>query len=267
MQDQDEEMEDIENRIPANNIILNKQKAELKIVQQRTDTEGFLETNIELVALPREPTVAVTSASPIYQQSVLRAICLSIEDLKFNCSYESDRDCWRFRNILFKSVLLLGRVTVKSESTKNERSFYTISIDDETECIDGFLNKSTQQETSKHKQSMTLKKKELERRGKETGINLRGTHYSTDSTECLTFLSNLKDLQGMIQSNFKAKERHFSLGVINEDCLLYAFPFISPNSESIRLHVFDLARCNSLTETLAWKRNLNRLYSEWYYKQ
>ncbi|KAG5678311.1 hypothetical protein PVAND_007997 [Polypedilum vanderplanki] len=261
MLDQEDDMGDIENQIPSNEIVLNRKSAELKVVNQRLDAQGFLEKNVELFHLPRVITRTTSSSST---SNIHRTICLSIEDLKQNCKFDKERDCWQFRTIQFKSILLYGRVTIKNESIKHERSFYTINIDDESDSIDGYLNKSTQLEMSKNKQSMTIKKNELQRREKETGINLRGTHYDMNSVECQKFLKNLKGLQEMIQKNFCKTEKVFPLGILKENCLVYAFPFVNNNQE-IRLNVIDLTQNDSLE--LLWKRNLNRLYNDYYQKQ
>jgi len=247
--------QDIENLIPTSNII--RQNDCVRVVNKRKNAE-FTETNIECIRIFNNIT---NNHVQYLNNNIHHALCLTIEDIK-RSTYE--QNCWKFNTIKFRNILIYGRVVIQNETSRDNRSFYTLTIDDETESIDGYLNKhnpKTQDQSDKRINEIARGKTTLERR-KETGIKLNGQYYPSESEECQTVISNLKKLQLMVEKNLKSSERKFSLGPLKQKALIYGSPI--KRYDSIRLNIFDISLDDELD--LVWKQNINRLYSEVYFK-
>lgn len=143
MIDEDVDMEDIENVIPINKITLSTNSEVIKITKTKL-LNGFQVSNIDLINListQRKSANSYNNNNNNNNVNILPVVCLSIEDLKSNLFHDTERGCWKFCNIIFRNVLIYGRIVILKESIKNNRSFYIVNIDDETETITGYLNK------------------------------------------------------------------------------------------------------------------------------
>lgn len=246
--------QDIENLIPTSNIV--KQNDCVRVINKRKNAE-FTETNIECIRVFN----SINNQVQYQNNNIRQAVCLTIEDIKRSSQEQS---CWKFHNISYRNVLIYGKIVIQNETSRDNRSFYTLIIDDETESIDGYLNKynpKTQDQSDMRINAIAKGKSTLERR-KETGIKLNGQYYPSESEECQSVISNLKKLQIMVEKNLKSSERKFQLGALKQKALVYGTPIM--RYDSIRLNIFDISLDDELD--LVWKQNINRLYSEMYFK-
>lgn len=67
----------------------------------------------------------------------------------------------------------------------------------------------------------------------------------------------------MTEKNLDCNKKDFKLGVVEEKSLVYARPYLT-TERTTKLQILDLTFCDEIE--LSWKRNLNTLYSELYFK-
>lgn len=246
--------DDIENILSQNNIIINAN--EVRVVKKRKLNSGYFQTiNIQRIIL-RSQIRNQTQAVP--RQIVLNSICLSIEDIKRATPNENH---WKIFDLQFRKVLVYGMAVIENHYTKNGEDLYTISIDDETGVIMGTYKQFEKKLEAKQKATLTREVNQLNAK-KGTGFNIDGTFFGAGSEESQFICSSVSNLQKMIDKNLQHLHKEFHQGPLKQKVLVYAKPFTFHNS--IRLHIIDLWQCDHIE--LAWKRNLNKIYSTQYLK-
>lgn len=248
-------LEDIENVLSQNNLILTAD--ELRVVKKRKLQTGFVETiNIQRIRILRQIQAPIQQ---LPRQVVLNSICLTIEDIK---KAKTNDNHWKIFNLQFRKVIVYGVAVIENHFTRDGEEMYTISIDDETGVIMGTYKEFDKKKVTKQKAIFTREVNQLKRR-RETGINIQGKFYPSESEESQFVFNSVNNLQHMIEKNLKQAHKRFQQGPLKEKVLVYAKPFSF--HDTIRLHIIDLFECDNYE--LTWKRNLNKIYSTQYIKQ
>lgn len=248
-------IEDIENVLSQNNIILTSD--ELRVVKKRKLQTGFLETiNIQRIRILRQIQAPVQQ---LPKQVVLNSICLTIEDIKRSKINENH---WKVFNLKFRKVIAYGMAVIENRFTRDGEELYTISIDDETGVIMGTYKEYDKKKVIKQDAIFTREVNQLKRR-RETGVNIQGKFYPSESEESQFVYNSVNNLQHMIEKNLKHVHKKFHQGPLKQKVLVYAKPFSF--HDTTRLHIIDLFECDNFE--LTWKRNLNKIYSTQYIKQ
>lgn len=249
--------EDIESLLSQNNIILNADLNEIRVVKKRRLGNGFQQTvDIQRIKIFKQITTNPTPFNP--HNTILNTVCLSIQDIKRATSHESH---WKIFNLSFRKVMVYGLATVENEFTRNGDSMYLISIDDETGLIKGTYKEFEKKTATQQKAMLTREINQLKRR-REVGVNLFGKFYASNSEEGQYVFNCVGGLQKMIADNLQHQLKKFQQGPIQQKVLIYAKPFQFHGE--LRLYIIDLWECDHIE--LAWKRHLNRLYVNQYLK-
>lgn len=131
--------EDIENKIPVNNVQYSQGSAEVRVKTIKKDDKGYTETKIERHKAQTKQTNII---QPISRSRLIEnTICLSIQDLLRATAVQDC--CWKvFTEIFFRRVLIYGKVVIRNLFTREGRTCYRIAIDDGSGLITGTLNVS-----------------------------------------------------------------------------------------------------------------------------
>lgn len=97
------------------------------------------------------------------------------------------------------------------------------------------------------------------KRKREVGINIRGEFHAPESQECQSIVNSISILHNIIARNAKQQQKDFKLGPMNEKALIKAYPYTNHLNET-QLNVLEISLNDDIE--LAWKRQINKLYSK-----
>lgn len=95
-------------------------------------------------------------------------------------------------------------------------------------------------------------------------MNIHGRFFPPESNECKSVFKSILVLQNMIHRNLQLQNKEFHLGPIPEKTLILGFPYFNKSNE-VQLNVIDISLNDKIE--LAWKQQLNRIYTNEYLKQ
>jgi hypothetical protein len=134
-----DEEEDIENEIPVTNLRYSQGSSEVRVKTVKSNN-GYLETKIERLKVQQQTNRNCCIARPFNRtRPVENTICISVEDVIQATAVQDF--CWRiFERILFRRVLIYGRVVVLNTFSKEGKTCYKLAIDDGSGEIIGTMN-------------------------------------------------------------------------------------------------------------------------------
>lgn len=97
------------------------------------------------------------------------------------------------------------------------------------------------------------------KRKKEVGINIRGEFHAPESQECRSILNSISILHNIIARHAIQQRRDFKLGPMSEKALIKAYLYSNHLNET-QLNIVEMSLNDDIE--LAWKRQINKLYSK-----
>jgi hypothetical protein len=109
---------------------------------------------------------------------------------------------------------------------------------------------------------LTVNRNKL-RQKRETGININGKFIPPQSEECKSVLKHISIVQNMTFENIRRQRKKFELGPLSEKALVLGSLY-KVSTQEVHVNVIDITLNDKLE--LAWKRQLNNLYTKQYLK-